>query len=50
MATSDIRKAFLFMTSTSDIVDGDVDGGDDDGDDDRRPAATVNKNRVQFII
>jgi hypothetical protein len=36
IATSDIRKAFLFMASTSDVVV-------------NRPA-TVNKIRVEFII
>jgi hypothetical protein len=50
MATSDIRKALLFMVSTSDVDDVVVVVLDRRHHSRRRSPATVNKNRVEVII
>jgi hypothetical protein len=50
MATSDIRKALLFMVSTSDVDDVVVVILDRRRHSRRRSPATVNKNRVEVII
>jgi hypothetical protein len=51
MATSDIRKALLFMVSTSDVDDVVVVVLDHRRRHSRRRSpATVNKNRVEVII
>jgi hypothetical protein len=50
MATSDIRKALLFMVSTSDVDDVVVVVLDRRHHSRRRSPATVKKNRVEVII